>query len=236
MNLRVTVVIPAYNEAETIGMLLEALVHQVTKYTFEVIVVDNASTDQTAAAARKFDKQLHLKVITEPISGRGAARAAGFAVARGDIILSTDADTSVPPDWIERLVSTLEDSGAVAVAGTCRIEDCSLRINRQFNWLQPRLMVAYRVVFRHYWLTGSNFAIKAAAYHQSGGFSQKAADMDDIDLGFRVHRIGRIAMTPDVPVTTSGRRFKNGLLRGLSPYAAVFFRVFLLRQQSARRY
>ncbi len=231
----ISVVIPAYNEAEHIGALLQSLGQQTTQRAFEVIVVDNASTDDTAAAAEQYANQLTLKIITEPRRSRGAARAAGFAAATGDIILSTDADTTVPPNWIEHLASALEHSPAVAVSGTCQILDCSPRINRSFNWLQPQLMRLYRLVYRHYWLTGSNCAIRRAAYHQAGGFRADAADMDDIDLGFRLRRIGRIDMTTSVPVTTSGRRFQHGLVRGLWPYVSVFFRRFFLRQTAARR-
>ncbi len=235
MSSLVTVVVPAYNEAQTIAKLLESLTQQTTQRPFEVIVVDNASTDTTAATARTFAGRLHLRVIVEPISGRGAARAAGFTAAEGDIVLSTDADTQVPPQWIERLTNILERSQAIAVTGTCRIEDCSPGINRRFNWLQPHLMRAYRLFFGHYWLTGANFAIKKSAYEQAGGFSPIAADLDDIDLGFRVHQAGRIIMVADIPVVTSGRRFTHGLFRGLLPYTNVFYRVFVLKQHSARR-
>src|SRR6185369_10450324 len=119
----ISVVIPAFNEEHTIGLCLKALVRQNTKRPFEVIVVDNNSTDQTVKADEKFKKILNLKIISQKEKGRGPARQAGFKAASGEIILSTDADATVYPEWIETLVSTLEKSDAIAVTGPCRIDD-----------------------------------------------------------------------------------------------------------------
>ncbi len=235
MSELVSVVVPARNEAEHIATLLESLTQQTFAGTLEVIVVDNNSTDQTAQVAAQFADRLNLRVVTEPVKGRGAARAAGFAAAAGSIILSTDADSVVPACWIQELVDGLRRSGAVAVTGTGRIEDCSPSVNNRFNWLQPLLMRGYRVVFGHYWLTGFNFAITRNAYQQSGGFRADAADLEDIDLGFRVRRIGRIVMLGNVPVTTSGRRYHHGLVSGLWAYVVIFFRRFALGSVTASR-
>jgi glycosyltransferase involved in cell wall biosynthesis len=231
----ISVVVPAYNEAESIGPLLESLAVQSTRRTFEVIVVDNASTDTTSAVAKSYADRLVLKVLLELKRGRGAARAAGFAAAEGDIVLCTDADTVVPPNWVESLASELEKSGAVAITGTCRIEDCSPYANYVYNLLQPWHMRAHRWTFGHYFPIGSNCAIKKEAYIKAGGFSTDASDLEDVQIGFRLSRIGRISMITSVPVTTSGRRFQHGLIKGLLPYGAVFFKRFFLRQTSANR-
>jgi glycosyltransferase involved in cell wall biosynthesis len=232
---QVSVVIPAYNEAENIGALLASLAGQTFAEPFEVIVADNNSTDQTVQVAETFADRLRLRVIIEHTKGRGAARAAGFAAAGGSIVLSTDADSAVPSNWTRRLVAALRQPGVVAVTGPGRITDCTPAINRRFNRLQPWLMRAYRLVFGHYWLTGFNFGITRAAYDQAGGFAAGAADLEDIDLGFRVHRVGRIVMVADVPVTTSGRRFRRGLLAGLWPYTWIFIRRFWFRSTTASR-
>ncbi len=234
--MKLSIVIPAYNESSHIGKLLASLADQVGSEAFEVVVVDNGSTDDTAAVARQSAGGLDLRVISEPRRGRGAARAAGFAAAKGEIILSTDADTAVPRNWIALRAKQLrENKTAVAITGTCHIEDCRPAINKRFNWLQPQMMRGYRLVFGHYWLTGSNFAIWREAYEQAGGFDPVSRDLDDIDLGFRVNKIGKIAMVTDAPVVTSGRRFQNGLIAGLLPYVSVFFRRFALRSRHASR-
>lgn len=230
----VSVVIPAYNEAGNIPRTLESLAAQTTAWPFEVIVVDNASTDQTGAAAKRFSQQINLTVIQQPVKGRGAARAAGFRQARGDIIMSTDADTAVPTDWIDRLIAGFSDPKIAAVTGTCQINDCARWTNRIFNWFQPNAMRLYRMTFGHFWLTGSNFAIRRSAYLKSGGFTPAVNDLEDIELGFRVRKVGRIKFIRDVPVTSSGHRFQGGLVKGLWPYIRAFVGRFYLKKEIAR--
>jgi len=222
--LKLTAVIPAHNEEAHLAACLAALARQQTTHELKVIVVDNASTDRTAAVANSFAGKLDLNVLSEPTPSRGRARAAGFATATTDIILSTDADTVVPPDWAAKLVAALTAvPGAVAVTGTCRITDCAPRTNRAFNWFQPNMMRLYRLIFGHYWLTGSNFAIYRNAYLKAGGFNPAAAQQEDIEFGFRLKRVGRIVFAPGICVTTTGNRFKHGLLRGLWHYVHDFF-------------
>ena len=97
-----SVVIPAYNEEQYLGHCLAALARQTCPADrFEVIVVDNGSTDATAEIARRYGG---VRVIAEPRKGVAHARQAGFATARGAIIASTDADTVVPPFWVERIM------------------------------------------------------------------------------------------------------------------------------------
>ncbi len=230
----ISVVIPARNEADHIGVCLESLTCQVGAPDFEVIVVDNGSTDATAELASRFAKRLGLKILSQPQLGRGAARAMGFQAARGDIILSTDADTVVPPDWVAILSQTLARSPAAAVTGTCKITDCRPLTNWGFNWFQPNAMRVYRLIFGHYWLTGSNFAVKVQAYRQSGGFDPKVRDLEDIELGFRLAKVGRIKFLRRPATITAGDRFRAGLIRGLTPYARVFVHRFALKRELNR--
>src|SRR3989344_4823515 len=118
--MKISVVIPAYNEEKYISRCLDSLVAQKTHYEFEVIVVDNNSSDRTDIFAQKYKSRLDLKIIKELHQGRGAARASGFAEARGDLILGTEADTQLPSDWIETLCNSLYSSSEiVAVSGPC---------------------------------------------------------------------------------------------------------------------
>src|SRR5436189_6378134 len=121
----ISIVIPAYNEAEHIGRTLGSLAAQQFDQPFEVIVVDNNSTDNTAEVALQSKANLNLRVIKETHRGRGAARAAGFAAAQGDIICSADADSALPPHWLATITAPLlKDNTYIACAGTCKIEDC----------------------------------------------------------------------------------------------------------------
>jgi hypothetical protein len=108
-----SVVVPAYKEAKNLPLTLASLLNQEFK-DFELIVVDNGSTDKTTAIA----KDLGARVIGEDRRGIAHARQAGFLSSKGGIIVTTDADTVVPPDWLSRIVKKFrEDTNLVAIGG-----------------------------------------------------------------------------------------------------------------------
>lgn len=228
----ISVIIPAYNEEKKIGECLDSLVNQSIAQKFEVIVVDNNSKDKTAEIARRYESKLNLKIVVQKIKGRGATRQKGFHQAKGKIILSTDADTIIPPSWTEKFSKTLQESNAVAITGTCRIIDCGFFINIIFNILQPLSMRIYRLIFGHYWLSGFSFGIYKDVYKKSGGFNKNLNAQEDIDLSFRVSKVGQIKFIPNLPVIFSGRRFKNGLLiKGLLSYVTTFIGYFFYKNE-----
>ena len=223
----VTVVIPAHNEEKLIASSLEGLVRQKTDQPFEVIVVDNNSTDKTKEIALLYAQKLNLRVVQQRIKGRGAARFRGFEAAKGDIIMSTDADTVVPPNWIETLTKSLTNSNAVAVSGTSKIQDCDLLTNFSFNLSQPFFNKAYRILIGHYWISGFNFAVYKDAYQKSGGFNPSLNALEDTDLAFKVSRIGKIKYINNLPVLMSGRRFKKRPLLQTFSYVTTFIGYFV---------
>lgn len=228
--MELSVVIPAYNEEECIGPCLDALVKQTATEPFEVLVIDNNSSDRTSEIANQYADRLNLRVIREPKQGRGTARATGFREAHGSIIFSTDADACVPPNWIESLAKHLRESHGVAVTGPCWINDCPAFTNAFFNMSQPIWMKMYLVVFRHYWLSGFNFAIRKEAYEKAGGFNTEIDAQEDTELGFRVRKVGKIRYVP-TSVLVSGRRFKKGIIAGLADYIGTFVRTLFFKQK-----
>lgn len=231
-NHLISIVIPAYNEEKQISSCLDALVKQSTARKFEVIVVDNNSSDKTVKVANRYNGKLNLRVISEKQKGRGSARYAGFNKASGTIILSTDADASVPENWIERIMSAFEnETGVLAVTGTCKITDSSFLTNALFNYFQPAVMRVYKIFFGHYWLSGFNFAIRRSTYIETGGFDHKLNTQEDVDLSFRVSKVGRIKFIPDLCVTVSGRRYQKGLISGIVPYIKTFVSYFWLKRK-----
>ena len=234
-NNMISIVIPAYNEEDNIGYCLNAFLNQTAKEQFEIILVDNASSDKTSEIAKTFADKLNVNVLGDPIKGRGHARYTGFKNSSGEIILSSDADTIVPNDWIEKLSSALYNNPeVVAVTTTCRIIDCDEKTNKRFNYFQPLAMKIYRFLFGYYWLSGFSFGIKKEAYIKSGGFNPNLNAQEDIDLSLKVSKIGKIIFLPDVSVIFSGRRFKAGLLRGLWSYLNSFLNWYFKKGQNAQ--
>ena len=117
--MELSLVVPAYNERENLAPLLDEITSALAGRTYEVIVVDDGSTDgtlQELKALRARHPQLRILAL-ERNSGQTAAFAAGFRAARAPIVITLDADLQNDPTDIPRLVATLEQSGATAVAG-----------------------------------------------------------------------------------------------------------------------
>ena len=115
--IRYSVIIPAYNAGKTLPDTLVALKDQsVSNGEYEVIVVDDGSTDDTAALARCFG----VNCISQPNRGPATARNQGVRVARGEIILFTDADCVPDRDWIRQMTLPFRSERTVGVKGAYR--------------------------------------------------------------------------------------------------------------------
>lgn len=231
-EVEVSVVIPAFNEEKYIENTLFSLIksEQKTDINYEVILVDNNSTDKTLERALKFSSGMDLKIIHEKKQGRGAARARGFEQAKGEVILSADADTIFYKGWIEELASQIKGE-VVAVTSSCKVTDLSFAANTLINFIQPKAMVLYKLIFGHFWLSGFSFGILKSVYQAAGGFDVNLPAQEDIDLGFRVAKLGKIKFI-NKPVVFSARRFKQGLLVGIYEYLKTFLEVVFLKQKN----
>jgi glycosyltransferase involved in cell wall biosynthesis len=206
-HMRFSIIVPAYNEAAYLGRALESLLHQDYTGRYEVIVVDNNSTDGTAAIAAQYG----VPVVTEPQQGVCAARQRGVDCAKGEIIISTDADTTQPADWLRIIDARFAASdGVVAVAGPCRYQDPSW-------WAEAYPKVLFGLVAKIYALSGfvfyvsaTNIAFRRAAF--PGYDLRLTQGGDELDLVRRLRRRGHVGWERQNVVTTSARRLQRGLL------------------------
>jgi cellulose synthase/poly-beta-1,6-N-acetylglucosamine synthase-like glycosyltransferase len=186
--LQASVVIPAYNASRTIGECLIALAAQtVPQSAYEVIVVDDGSSDDTAAIAERHGAQ----VLRQANSGPAAARNRGIAAARGEVILFTDADCAPAPDWIEQMLAPLADPQITGSKGVYRTRQRSLAA----RFIQIEYEERYDHTAKHTYIDFID--TYAAAYRRdallaSGGFSTRFpfASVEDQELSFRLARAG----------------------------------------------
>ena len=164
----VSVVIPAYNEELWLERCVLALQRQQTAVPYEIIVVDNNSTDGTADVA----KRLGVRYVFEPRQGLTFARQAGEDAARGEIVAHTDADSEAPPNWIESIARAFARYPAcVVVSGPMCFPRAPLLmqivapLQNFFVWLWWTLSGRLSV------LNGCNFAVRASALAAAGGFA-----------------------------------------------------------------
>lgn len=170
-NPTISVIIPAYNEEARIAPCLRALQQQ-TVLPFEIIVVDNNSTDQTAAIVSRFP---NIRLVHEQKQGLSHARNRGFAEARGDILARIDADAVVNNDWIEQVqtwFSQHPDGAAVTGYGRSTVGLTSERIGRIWSWAYQKHVQGF---FGIPILWGSNMAMSAQAWRRA----QKYCILDD---------------------------------------------------------
>ncbi len=228
----VSVIIPALNEAANIGRCLEALTRQTISEPFEVIVVDNGSTDDTAEVAESFKDRLAIRVTREHRRGRGRARARGCQEAKGTVLFGMDAETVVDPEWINRTLRVFAaEPETAAVTHGMRIHDCRRLTNITHNQCLPVMLWLYRFLHGHWSISGGSFAVRRDAYEAAGGFDPLLDAMEDVDLGERIAQIGRIRHLPRPAVLISGRRFRRGFFRGWFEYIRSYCEVRFFKRK-----
>ena len=107
----ISIVIPAYNEEESIIQTLYSLTNNIISKSIEIIVVNNNSTDNTEILVNSTG----IKCLLETKKGIASARNAGLAIAKGKIVLNADADSIYPPDWIEEMSNPFFNNPEVVV-------------------------------------------------------------------------------------------------------------------------
>lgn len=200
----ISVVVPAFNEQKYLRNCLESLLHQDYHDSYEIIVVDNGSTDNTFSIARSYGVQ----VLTEIRPGIAWARQKGFEAARGEIIASTDADTVLPANWLSGIdLLFKENPDAVAIAGQYLLSDgpAITQAAIKFSSIVIPQMVKYTPELWNF--PGSNFAVKARAFYEIGGFNPYSRLYEDVDPCQRLRKKGRIVFNPELIALSSGRAF-----------------------------
>lgn len=221
--MKISLVIPAFNEEKYLGACLEHVVKNGSKL-FEVIVVDNASTDATASIAKSFP---NVRVVSEPSKGLTKARQKGLEEAQGDVIAYIDADTWMLEGWVDTITDTFsKNEHVVAVSGPYVYHDVPwyTQIAVKIFWL----CLAYpSYLSTGYMLIGGNFAARKSALLSIGGFDVTISFYgEDADIARRLHTVGKILFLMNLPVETSARRFKGeGLFSTFKRYVLNFLSI-----------
>lgn len=134
-QLTLSIVIPAYNEEKRIGLTLERVVpyfKQVRKNSFEIIVVDDGSSDQTVRVVAKSLQETFYRLIENGRNrGKGYSVRQGMLAAQGQVILFTDADLSTPIEEFEKLAQALDGQYDVAI-GSRSVPGSDIRVRQNF--------------------------------------------------------------------------------------------------------
>ena len=224
MDMLVSVVIPAYNESKYIEIPLKGLSNQTFK-DFEIIVADNNSTDNTIAIARKYG----ARVINVPQQGAVFAYNGGMNEAKGEIIVNIDADTQPPTNWLETIVNALKPHDVVAVTGTAQLKTSSKMLDEIWKFLYTLFIGANFLIGKPH-VSGFNFAVKKKSFKQVGGMDTRYLMSFEVDLGLRLHKIGKVIFLKNLCVVTSNRRFGKDTLQALVEYTKGYIYTVWLRK------
>ncbi|HVS79449.1 MAG TPA: glycosyltransferase family 2 protein [Candidatus Paceibacterota bacterium] len=227
--MKISIVIPAYNEESSIADTIRAALAQ-DYPDFEVIIVNNASSDKTAEVAARFP----VRVVTEEKKGILFARERGRLEAKGELVANLDADCLPAPHWLSTGAKYFTDPEVAAVTGPYDYYD-GTRVFRKVSFASQRGI--YRLVNnlmdlldRGGILIGGNNMIRASVLEAAGGYNTKIKFYgEDTDTARRVSEHGRIVFSKDFVMRTSARRFKTeGTVKITSYYLYHFLKAGVL--------
>jgi cellulose synthase/poly-beta-1,6-N-acetylglucosamine synthase-like glycosyltransferase len=200
----ISIIIPAYNEAATIRRCMDALSHQtVPRAMYELIVVDGNSKDTTREIAAEYADIVFIQE-SERVPG---ARNDGFRRAKYDIIATTDADSLVAPDWVEQLLDSFADPEVVMAFGPVTPIDVNPK-NRRYILLFNFIMKFGAATRLYYYTLGCNTAFRFEPFESAGMYKIKDAG-DDLEVGFRMRKKGKVCFNPGLRVGFDFRRYEQ---------------------------
>jgi len=225
---RLSVIIPVYNAEYSLGQCLDALQGS-TLRDFELIVVDDCSTDASAEIARA---RCNNFIQMEKNSGAAAARNRGSQNARADLLFFLDADVLVEPDTLERVLQVFGRHPDISATFCSYQHDTPVR-----NFFSQ-----YKNLLHHYThqisgreaitFCGGYGAIYRKVFLELGGFDETHRAMEDVELGYRLHGSGhRILLSPEIQLTHTKHYTLAGLIRSdVLQRAVPWTRVMLQRR------
>jgi cellulose synthase/poly-beta-1,6-N-acetylglucosamine synthase-like glycosyltransferase len=199
-KLLVSVIIPALNEEDVIARSLNALTQQTFPRTsFEVILVNNGSTDCTLEIARGFEKALNLTTIHKRGAHISALRNLGVASSKGAFIAFLDADCIAPSRWLSQAVELLQSDASVVIGARYTIPEDSSWLARA--WYQDQHTLHGSVSY----VPGGDLLLSRATFERVGGFDETIETNEDAEFCQRASRLGlRVLAIPSLSVVHLG--------------------------------
>jgi glycosyltransferase involved in cell wall biosynthesis len=189
---KLSLIVLAYNEEAVLPLCLDAIANQTIK-PYEVIVVNNNSTDATERIAQSYP---FVKVVNETTQGMIAARNKGFSEAKGNLLGRIDADTVIGPHWVERVLNDFTKfeidglTGPGAVYEVSDDEAYAWQVFSKYNFALHRRLFGFQVLW------GSNMVIKKKAWQKisSDACHNERLVHEDLDLSVLIHNYGGVIM------------------------------------------
>jgi glycosyltransferase involved in cell wall biosynthesis len=235
----VSFIIPAFNEEKLLPQCLASINAEINRWhnlvdsetLFEVIVVDNNSTDNTKQIA----VQAGAIVITEYKKGLTNARQAGYNLSKYEYQAYIDADNRIPLKWLDNIYE-LDCKSVVAISGPPYYENQSKLIKILANIFYMSARILHRYVGAT--IQGGNFIVKKQALDSIGGHSTDILFYgEDTDLAARLSVFGKIKLLPKMWIYSSDRRYtEQGFINTAFTYTLNYFTIHLLNRPVTKTY
>lgn len=203
---RISIIIPTYNEEKYIKTTLESIKKQPYK-DIEVIIADSNSSDSTRELARK--TYPGVRIVLKKERGVGIACNAAAKAAKGELILFIDADTSITKDLLESYEAAFRDKEVIAATGPIiPLEKTTKAIELGYKIVSVYTVKLFMEIGKPSTIS-SNLMVRKSGYLKLGGFSTTMNTYYDWDLSNRMGKVGKIVFVENAVAKTSVRRIKK---------------------------
>lgn len=232
MSLQVSIIIPAFNEEIHLPACLESVKNlDYPPKQYEVIVVDNGSTDRT----RKIAHQYGARVFRDDTLHVSGLRNLGANEAKGKILAFVDADCTVSSNWLSAATGYFNNDAVAAWGAPPSIPENS-------TWVQQTWYIVRRPlkeVMDVEWLESMNLFVRKDVFLSVNGFAEKLVTCEDVDFCYRLKKLGRIVSDNRLQVTHYGEAetikefFRKEVWRGSGNFHGVFSHGFSFKELSS---
>ncbi|MDE5838746.1 MAG: glycosyltransferase, partial [Paramuribaculum sp.] len=215
-NPKYSVIVPVYNRNDEVADLLASLGRQ-TERNFEVILVEDGSTEPCTDAVNRFGDNLNLQYYHKSNEGRSIARNYGIERSHGDMLIFFDSDCVIPEDYFEKLTKALESHPLDCFGGPDSAHQSFTPVQKAINFAMTSFLTTGgirggKVSMEKFTPRSFNMGYTRKVYNRTGGFREMFSE--DIDMSTRIRNAGfSIGLIADAPVWHKRRIDMNKFLR-----------------------
>jgi len=234
-----TVIIPAWNESESVEKTLDSILE--SDYPkFEVIFIDDGSTDNTYLLAKKYEKDNRVRVFTKKNGGKASALNFGIKKANGEIIYTMDADTRVDKLSMKKMARYFKDENVISVTPAMLVDNPNT-ILRRMQQIEYYLGIFLRKVFATlnaiYIAPGAFTVYRKWFFDKHGGYDEGNI-VEDLEMALRIQSLGyRTENAPDANIYTLGpAKLKSLTTQRIRWYTGLVTNFYNYRHMVSRKY
>lgn len=216
-----SIIIPAYNEEKSLPGCLESLKNQnLPANDFEVIVIDNGSTDQTPNIVKNYGATL----IVNKEKNVSGLRNLGAQMAQGEVLAFIDADCTAASNWLTAASKYINNEKVSAWGGVPGVPDDATWVQKSWYNLRKKTEKVLAVE----WLESMNLFVRKSTFLNLGGFNESLVTCEDVDFSYRLGEQGKIIADQDISVLHLGEAatikafIRKEFWRGLSNFQGLF--------------